>query len=353
MLEPNPLTNLPDLENVEWNYDQSVKKMRQLVVSWKTLSLELLRELYLARMILSNPGRRSDLNLSTNVERLTWTQYLNDVGLNHETVRRWLSKYDFDRHELVSVEPIRLPKEIEIDDVLPTTHSCPDCGYEYDGAPTTPVENGITNSQRLWFESSEEHQRHPEEFYPTHPAITKMLLDREELDGTIWEPACGKGDMSEVLIDNGYDVLSTDLIDRGYGEVGIDFLDDDQISRFGAVDYIISYPPFTFSLDFVLQAKKIARKKICILNSPMFLDGIKRYEMWIDKDFPLKNMYQFAGRVVFRKDGLSDQSQNGLIRFPRAWFVFEKGYTGKPTIDWILPELDINPSRASFPILSW
>ena len=74
MLEPNPLVNLPDLENVEWNYDQSVKKMRQLVVSWKTLSLELLRELYLTRMNLSNPGRRSDLNLSTNVERLTWSQ---------------------------------------------------------------------------------------------------------------------------------------------------------------------------------------------------------------------------------------------------------------------------------------
>jgi len=300
MLEPNPLVNLPDLEQVSWNYDQSVQKMRQLVVNWRNLSLELLRELYLARLNLSNPGRRSDLNLSTNVERLTWTEYLHDVGLNHETVRRWLSKYDFDNDELIQDEEIRLPKEVEI------------------------VEN----------------QRHPEDFYPTHPVITQMLLDREELDGTIWEPACGRGDMSKVLIGRGYDVLSTDLIDRGYGEGGIDFLDDDQISRFGQFDNIVTNPPFTFALDFVLQAKKIARKKICILNSPMFLDGIKRYEMWIDKDFPLKNMYQFAGRVVFRKDGLSDQSQNGLIRFPRAWFVFEKGYTGKPTIDWILPELD-------------
>ena len=300
MLEPNPLVNLPDLEQVEWNYDQSVQKMRKLVVNWRNLSLELLRELHLARMNLSNPGRRSDLNLSTNVERLTWTEYLHDVGLNHETVRRWLSKYDFDNDELIRDEEIRLPKEVAIVD----------------------------------------QQRHPEDFYPTHPTITQMLLDREELDGTIWEPACGQGDMSKVLIGRGYDVLSTDLIDRGYGEGGIDFLDDDQISRFGSVDNIITNPPFTFALDFVLQAKKIARKKICILNSPMFLDGIKRYEMWIDKDFPLKNMYQFAGRVVFRKDGLSDQSQNGLIRFPRAWFVFEKGYTGKPTIDWILPELD-------------
>jgi len=41
MLEPNPLVNISDLENVEWDYDQSVQKMRQLVVKWKSLSLVL------------------------------------------------------------------------------------------------------------------------------------------------------------------------------------------------------------------------------------------------------------------------------------------------------------------------
>ena len=61
MLEPNPLTNLPDLENVEWNYDQSVQKMRQLVVRWKTLSLEMIRELYLARMNLSDRASRNQV----------------------------------------------------------------------------------------------------------------------------------------------------------------------------------------------------------------------------------------------------------------------------------------------------
>ena len=58
MLGPNAPTNLPDIENVEWNYDQSVQKMRQLVVRWKTLSLEMIRELYLARMNLSDRASR-------------------------------------------------------------------------------------------------------------------------------------------------------------------------------------------------------------------------------------------------------------------------------------------------------
>jgi len=327
MLEPNPLVNLPDLEQVEWNYDLSVQKMRQLVVKWKSLSIEILRELYLARMNLSDRASRNQVG---------WSQYLLDIGIARKTAHRWLTKYDFDKHELITDEEINLPKEIEGDDVLPTTHSCPDCGYEYDGAPTTPVEHGITNLQRLNGMEIVDQQRQVDDFYPTHPSITQMLLDREELTGNIWEPACGRGDMSQVFIDNGHDVLSTDLIDRGYGEGGVDFLQDDQISRFGAVDNIITNPPFKFALDFVLQAKKIARKKICILNATMFLDGIKRYEMWMDQEFPLKTMYQFSGRVVFRKNEIADQSQNGLI--PWAWFVFEKGYTGKPTIDWILPE---------------
>jgi len=198
--------------------------------------------------------------------------------------------------------------------------------------------NGVNNLQRLNGKEMVEDQRQAEDFYPTHPAITQMLLDREELEGTIWEPACGRGDMSEVLIDRGYDVFSTDLIDRGYGKGGIDFLDDAQISRFGEFDNIVTNPPFKLATDFVLQAKKIAQKKICILNSTMFLDGIKRYEMWMDEDFPLKTMYQFSGRVAFRKNEIVDQSQCGLI--PWAWFLFEKGHVGDATIRWILPELN-------------
>ena len=122
MLEPNPLVTLPDIENVEWNYDQSVQKMRQLVVRWKTLSLEMIRELYLARMNLSDRASRNQIG---------WMQYLNDIGLTRTTAHRWLGKYDFDNHELITDETINLPQEIEIDDVLPTTHSCPNCGYEY------------------------------------------------------------------------------------------------------------------------------------------------------------------------------------------------------------------------------
>ena len=42
-------------------------------------------------------------------------------------------------------------------------------------------------------------------------------MDRQKFEGNIWECACGDGAMSKVMIENGYEVYSSDLIDRGYG----------------------------------------------------------------------------------------------------------------------------------------
>ena len=63
-----------------------------------------------------------------------------------------------------------------------------------------------------------------------------------------------------------------------------------------------------------------------------FLEGGKRYEMFQDREFPLRSMYQFSKRVNFGINA-GTHTNGGMIPF--AWFVWEKGHTGKPTIDWI------------------
>ena len=118
-------------EKTEWDYDKSVKKVRQLVVNWKNISIEIMRELYIARQKLSASGRRTDTSPSSNWKEVTWNQYLNDVGLNYSNVTRWLKKYDFEKDELVTFETTNLPQEVEGEDYLPTEHKCPNCGYEY------------------------------------------------------------------------------------------------------------------------------------------------------------------------------------------------------------------------------
>ena len=119
------------LEKSDWDYDKSVKKVRQLVVNWKNISIEIMRELYIARQKLSASGRRTDVAPPSNWQEVTWSQYLNDVGLNYSNVTRWLKKYDFEKDELVTFETTNLPQEVEGEDYLPTEHKCPNCGYEY------------------------------------------------------------------------------------------------------------------------------------------------------------------------------------------------------------------------------
>lgn len=54
-----------------------------------------------------------------------------------------------------------------------------------------------------------------DDFFPTPPWAVQVLLHYEKFKGDIFEPACGTGNISEVLIKNKYKVLSNDLIDRG------------------------------------------------------------------------------------------------------------------------------------------
>lgn len=85
---------------------------------------------------------------------------------------------------------------------------------------------------------------------PSHPRsvrilshatpATRALLSVEDFDGSIWEPACGEGHISSVLVKAGYDVISTDLIQRGYGEGDVDFLRQ-TVAR---GKHIVTNPPY-------------------------------------------------------------------------------------------------------------
>jgi hypothetical protein len=63
-------------ELIKWDYEQSVMKMRPLIVKWRTMTIDMLTELWEAREVLSDRGSRSKLNDSQN-----WSSYLIDIDL--------------------------------------------------------------------------------------------------------------------------------------------------------------------------------------------------------------------------------------------------------------------------------
>jgi hypothetical protein len=170
--------------------------------------------------------------------------------------------------------------------------------------------------------------REVDDFYPTHPGATKALLSVESFDGAIWEPACGEGDMSRVLIDAGYDVISTDLIDRGYGEAPRDFL----MEWTPRAPNVVTNPPFREAQMFVDRALQLTTGKVCMFLRLAFLEGIERGK-WFPHT-PLARVYVMSRRVPMQRGRLSEQGDStGVIAF--AWFVWDHCHTGPTTIQFI------------------
>lgn len=172
--------------------------------------------------------------------------------------------------------------------------------------------------------------RHPDDYYPTHPGATRALLAVERFNGPIWEPACGEGDMSRLIEAAGYDVISTDLIDRGYGEGGRDFLMEWQ----PRAPNIVTNPPFKEAKTFVERALQLTTGKVAMFLRLAFLEGVERGG-WLPKT-PLARVWVMSRRVPMQRGRLSEAGDgHGVIAF--AWFVWEHGHTGPATIgflDW-------------------
>jgi len=156
------------------------------------------------------------------------------------------------------------------------------------------------------------------DFYSTPEIATIALLEREEFSGTIWEPACGDGAISKVLVDMGYQVESSDLIYRGYGKGGVDFFQTKRV-----VDNIITNPPYKTAAQFVHYAVLSTRKKVAMLLRLTFLETKTRLPLFTK--LPLARVYVFSKRLPF--------IEGNAIAY--AWFVWEHGYAGKPNLEWL------------------
>lgn len=167
-----------------------------------------------------------------------------------------------------------------------------------------------------------EDTREEEDYYATCPDDVVVFLDKLSKDGivlneTIWEPACGQGHISEVLLDRGYNVQSSDLIARGYGEE-LDYLSSPQTYWEGD---IITNPPFKLSSEFIFRSMDLlAAGGYLILLLPLrYLETKTRYKLF--QKFMPKLVYAYSYRISIGKSGIFE----GGNAVAYAWFIWEKG----------------------------
>ena len=215
--------------------------------------------------------------------------------------------------------------------------------------------------------------REKDDFYATDPKALEMLLDKSSLflrrildsckpdygysfaepkplrtywngemihsTTAIWECACGSGNLFNVLKERGYEAIYSDIKDRGFGKfkgmLNVDFLNNyDYVLPWKYnVSVILTNPPYRLANEFIIHALQILPENglyIALMNLQV-LAGIERYEK-IYQFGSLREIYVFRKRIrCFKNNIVNDKSP--LINY--AWFVFQKGYCGNPTVYWL------------------
>lgn len=196
--------------------------------------------------------------------------------------------------------------------------------------------NKKTTFAQLGASNHSDVEREANDFYATDPNTLEILLDALDRDGVklhhdILEPSCGMGHLSEVLKQHGYNVSSYDLVDRGYGVAGVDFLKTNYVG-IGIFD-ILTNPPYKYAQEFVEHSLDILEDGCnCImLLKIQFLEGQARRKLF--EKYPPKYIYVNSTRQTCYING--DMSKKMSSASCYCWFVWEKGFTGEPTIRWI------------------
>lgn len=183
-------------------------------------------------------------------------------------------------------------------------------------------------------------KRESNDFYATPTkAVTMLMNSFNELNPsfTVMDPCVGKGHVLKPFRDAGYNVLGKDLIGRtDYFDQTIiypgnnNFLEDTSVYH---NTNIITNPPYEFCKEFAEKAIQLIDQDafVIMLLKIQFLETKARYELF--KKYPPKYVYVFVNRIGCIPGGENDQSQSSAICY--AWYIWQKGFTGEPTLRWL------------------
>ncbi|MGB3644611.1 MAG: SAM-dependent methyltransferase [Mesorhizobium sp.] len=167
--------------------------------------------------------------------------------------------------------------------------------------------------------------------YQTPPEAMRTLLSLTRFSPKVWEPACGRGAISRMLEDAGYEVELSDLIDYGtadrFGEVQRveNFLESAPRGDDPDRPDIVTNPPYGSDLNrFVAHALRVHRpRRMALLLNLNFLCGFDDPERCFAMDgCPPTRVYIFTRRLpMMHRDGWDGPESSS--RMNTAWFVWE------------------------------
>lgn len=192
----------------------------------------------------------------------------------------------------------------------------------------------IPKNAHLW-------ERHPQDWYVEPAWVDVRLFAVEQFVGGILDPACGLGRIVCAARLAGHHAVGSDLERRTEGFMyALDFLSGDYPYQMlipeagGELENIVSNPPFGVADQFVKLSLERAPRKVAMLLPTKWANSMARGK-WLETT-PLRRVW-FIGPRPSMPPGpaiiAGEKPGNGTVDF--SWFVWERGYRGKPELGWL------------------
>lgn len=169
--------------------------------------------------------------------------------------------------------------------------------------------------------------RNSHDWYVESASAVDALLDVETFDGTVWDPACGGGNIPLRCRARGMEAVGSDIVDRGAGGFIVDFFAMDHL--LGPV--VVTNPPFVYAQRFVEHALKLGAAKVAIIQRLAFLEGQERGKMF--RATPPARVWVFSSRQSMPPGGMDVPAQSGSVAY--CWIVWDKTHCGRTDIGWL------------------
>lgn len=177
--------------------------------------------------------------------------------------------------------------------------------------------------------------------YSTPKEALYALLEQEKFQRRIWEPCMGLGAISSRLKKKGHRLYTSDIKRWKKAKSKLnkrkDFLTFKCTPKNKSYDIITNPPYAEMAPKFIIHSLKLLKKhdgaKIAMLLKVNFLEGVKKYQTIFSK-YPLKHVYVFSYRIP-RMHRFYYKGKKATSMMAFAWYVWEIGYKGEPTIRWL------------------
>lgn len=169
-------------------------------------------------------------------------------------------------------------------------------------------------------------KRQPYDFYETPRYTIQSLLDVHKIEYPVLEPCAGTLAISRMLTEGDpYEVYTNDINPLASTQTHQDYLKTKIQANW--METIITNPPYSLAQEIIEKALKDVAEdgEVIMLLRLNFLGAQKRKKFW--QNTPLKHIYVLSKRPCFLNKK-SDMTEY-------AWFIWQKGYKGKASIEII------------------